>query len=209
PDLHALVDEHGGRVDTLPGGTRLVTIVASGPATDQAGRAARCALAIRGALPGTPIAIAACRNEVGQRQPHRADVARAAALLRTEGAAVIALDDVAAALLGPRFEVVTGSGGGLRLLGMHSAEPPARTLLGRTLPMVGRDWELGSIQRMFRACADEHEASSVLVTGAPGMGKSRLAQEAVVSLRDEHPNVEVWWCHGDPLRAGSALGLLG
>jgi eukaryotic-like serine/threonine-protein kinase len=212
-DLDALAEEHGGRVDTLRDGTRLVTIVASGPATDQAGRAARCALAIHAAfrgLPAVPIAVAACWSEVGQRQPTGSAVERAAALLRgLADPAVIALDDVAATLLGQRFEVVAGTGGALSLLGMRGVDPAARTLLGRAMPMVGRDWELGSIQRMFRSCADEREASSVLVTGAPGMGKSRLAHEAVVTLREDFPDVEVWWGRGDPLRAGSALGLLG
>ncbi len=92
---------------------------------------------------------------------------------------------------------------------MRVVETAARTLLGRITPMVGREWELRSIRSMFRSAVEEREARSILVTGAAGMGKSRLAHEAVRALRDEWPDVEVWTARGDSLRSSSALGLLG
>ena len=69
----------------------------------------------------------------------RGDVERAAALLAAEAEAAragrprgpIAIDGVAAALLGPQFDVgPSEDGAGLRLLGAHGGPPGARTLLG-------------------------------------------------------------------------------
>jgi len=211
--LVAVVEQHGGHLDVLLDGTRVVTMVDGGIATDEAARAARCALALRGVLPGAPMAIASGRTRVGARQPTGGAIERAALLLAESiGAASgapawIAVDDVTAALLDARFDVAPGAG--QRLLGMRAVETAARTLLGKATPMVGRDWELRTIRGMFRTVVDEREARVVLVTGAPGMGKSRLAHEAVSALREDYPDVEVWTGRGDRLRASTALGLLG
>jgi tetratricopeptide (TPR) repeat protein len=222
-DIGVIVEEYGGQLDTLLDGTRVVTLAAAGVATDQVARAARCALALRAAAPEAAIAIATGRTEVARQRTTGDAIDRAALLLAAchdrasqvdtgisaaRAAGAIVIDELTAALLDARFQVETGEGG-LRLVGMRFVEAGSRTLLGRATTMVGRDWELGSIESIFRTCVEEREARPVLVTGAPGMGKSRLAAEAVASLRRAIPGVEVWWGRGDPLRAGSALGLLG
>ncbi len=232
-DPRPIVEEHGGQLDLLLDGTRVVTLAAAGVATDQAARAARCALALRALLPLAPMAIATGRGEVGPHKPtgdaiddggsarRSAELRpqtpgeRAATLLAGSAALAagregppIAVDDVTAALLDPRFQV-RRSADGLALVGMRAVDTPARTLLGRATIMVGREWELASIESLFRTCVDEREARPVLVTGPAGMGKSRLAHEAVGALRRLLPELTVWWARADPLRAGSALGLLG
>jgi serine/threonine protein kinase len=213
----AVVEAHGGQLDNLLDGTQVVTLRTSGVATDQAARAARCALALRGALPDAPMAIATGRGEVGRRHTTGDAIERAALLLSCQIAALgahdppeIVMDAVTSALLDPRFDVVPGAASGtLSLLGMRAAHTPARPLLGRATPLVGREWEIGSIESIFRTCVDEGEARPLLVTAPAGMGKSRLAHEAVGILRRAFPETEVWWGRGDALRARTALGLLG
>lgn len=61
----------------------------------------------------------------------------------------------------------------------------------------------------FGQCIEESQAQVVLVTGAAGMGKSRLTQEFIARLRDEFDSLAVWIGRGDVLRTGSAFGLLG
>src|SRR5262249_16778585 len=155
---------------------------------------ARCALSLREVLPTVPMAIATGRSEVGRPKTTGDAIERAAALLDAARAKAprIALDEVTAALLDPRFEVVEDEAG-LRLVALRLVAPEAGRLLGKVTAMVGREWELGSIENMFRGCVDEREARAVLVTGAAGMGKSRLAFEAAASLRQAHPGLEVWW----------------
>ncbi len=224
--LREVVEQHGGQLDFLLDGTRIVTIVDASVATDEAARAARCALAVRAALPRVPIAIATGRKHVGAGEPSGNAIERAAELLAVVSrgdsvrppaparrssrppAAGIAIDEVTAALLDARFDVAL-AGGEHRLLGVRVIETAARTLLGKVTPMVGREWELRTIRSMFRTVVEEREARAVLVTGAAGMGKSRLAHEAVTALRDDYPDAEVWTGRADPLRASSALGLLG
>ncbi|MFT3769807.1 MAG: AAA family ATPase [Minicystis sp.] len=172
------------------------------------------------ALPGAPMALATGRGEIARHLPVGEAIERAAQMLARrrealgalpEGApppAAIAVDEVTAALLGPRFDVVPDEDG-LTLRGQRADGTAARTLLGQATPMVGRDWELGSIETLFRECVEEPLSRAVLVTGPAGMGKSRLAHEAVRALRRQHPRLDVWSACGDPLRSGSALGLLG
>jgi hypothetical protein len=242
------VERYGGLLDTLLDGTRVVTMTTTQVVTDQVARAARCALFLRDVLPEAPMAIATGRSEVGLRQNVGDIIERAVLLLDAAcagGAPRIALDDLTAALLDPRFEVEVASAreggaplessvvrrrssaggsadgprapqpsspdceGVLCLRGMRPIAPGSRTLLGRATTMVGREWEVGTIETIFRNCVDEGDGRPVLVTGAAGMGKSRLVFEAVASLRRAHPGAEVWWGWGDPLRADSAFGLLG
>ena len=216
-----LAREHGGQIDRLADGTSVVTLSGVGVATDQAARAAKFALALRAVLPAVPMALATGRSDVARRFPVGDAIDRAARLLGRSAEAArsalrsgrelpsaIAVDAVTAALLGARFHVVAGDGG-LSLEGSRERELGARTLLGQTTPMVGREWELSSIETLFFDCLEEPLARPVLVTAPAGMGKSRLGHEAVRALRRRVPDLEVWIGRGDPLRADSALGLLG
>jgi hypothetical protein len=221
PSVRSVIEAHGGRLDEVQGGTRVVTLMGSGPAIDQAACAARCALALRDILPRAVMAIATGRGEVLRRRPAGEAIERAAALLgeRAEAAAAaresgeppppaIAIDDVTAALLEGRY-VIEEHAAGKSLTGARRSEAPGRAPLGTAVPMVGREWEMASIEAIFRACVEEREARALLVTGAAGMGKSRLAHEVVGALRERFPEVEIWRGRGDPLRAGSPFSLLG
>jgi eukaryotic-like serine/threonine-protein kinase len=84
-----------------------------------------------------------------------------------------------------------------------------RTLMGRPTTFVGRDRELLTLEAVFAECQSELVAQAVLVTGPAGVGKSRLRYEFLRRLRERHEPVEVWIARGEPLTAGSPLGLLG
>ncbi|WP_437675560.1 serine/threonine-protein kinase [Sorangium sp. So ce131] len=97
--LRALVADHGGELDRLADRTWVATFLGTargaslrahegqrlsstgGTATDHAGRAARCALAIRELLPGAPIAVATGRGRVRGRSPAGEAIDRAARLI--------------------------------------------------------------------------------------------------------------------------------
>ena len=150
----------------------------AGVATDQAARAARFALDLRKELPGVPMALATGRGDVKRRVPVGDTIDRAANLLVGRAEAVIsaaraglpppspiAVDDVTAALLGTRFTVREGAGG-LSLEGVGEDEAGARRLLGQVFPMMGRDWELSSIESLFMECIGR-------AAGAPRPGHGR------------------------------------
>ncbi|MGD0527776.1 MAG: AAA family ATPase, partial [Polyangiaceae bacterium] len=193
------------------------TLSGKGSARDQARQAARCALALRDVLEDAPMALATVR--VAEPTPGgTGEVAeRAAELLRdratapdpTRRARPIALDATTAGLLDARFDVV-GDEAHLALRRERATLDPeaSRTLLGRPTPFVGRERELTTLEAVFHECVDEGVAHAVLVTGASGVGKSRLRREIVRRVRERDDRVEVWLARGDPMSVGSPLGML-
>ncbi len=210
------------RVELLLDGSVLATLSSSGVATDQAARAARCALALRAILPDAPMALATGRGVMGARWPVGEVIEGAASLLAapeeaprlsgTIAKAVIAglrpirIDETTGGLLDGRFEV-GGDTRGLELRGERETVDAERRVLGKEVPCIGRDRELAALHEELERCIFEPMAQATLVTAAAGVGKSRLAREFVEEARRRH-DLEVWIARGDPTAAGTPLGLL-
>jgi eukaryotic-like serine/threonine-protein kinase len=216
PDEGALrqaIGPDGGRLEPLADGATAVVIEASQQvASDQAARAARCALALHALAPGRAMAIAMGRVDAGSKPSREALLERAARMLapapRAPGAPPeIAIDEMCAGLLDARFDVVEREAG-LALRGERVLMQGTRTLLGRPTSFVGRDWELGALTALLDDCIEERSARAAVVTAAAGMGKSRLAAEVVGRIQEHRPEVAIWIGRGDSLRAGSTLDLL-
>ncbi|UQA56005.1 serine/threonine-protein kinase [Polyangium aurulentum] len=201
---------HGGQFEMLMGGAVAVVLSDSVMATDLAAQAARCALGLRRHAEGRPIALTMGRSEP-TRRPFMGHAIDRAARLVGDGAAVgapIVLDEVTAGLLDARFDVRVGDEGPT-LHGERELGEGTRTLLGRATPCVGRERDLRVLEDLYSSCVDERVAQAVLVTAPPGVGKSRLGQELVRIVRARDEGAAVWIGRGDPLRVGSAFGLLG
>jgi tetratricopeptide (TPR) repeat protein len=213
------VEARGGRLEVLPGGSIVATISGTGIATDQAAQAALCALAVRASIPDRAMALATGRGEVAGRLPVGEAIDRAARMLYARRSArpaaspsepgrsaPIGIDEVTAGLLGARFEI-GGDAAGLELRGERAVHEVARTVLGKPTSCVGRDREIAVLDGVFGECIEESVARVVLVTGAPGIGKSRIRDEFVRSPK-RLAEAQIWIARGDPIRAGSAFGLL-
>jgi hypothetical protein len=185
------------QLERLFDGSVVAAIAAPGSAADGAIRAARCAIALRGRLPGTSIAIASGRGEVAARVPIGDVIDRVAALVKRAPPGRILVDETCASLLAARFVIVDQELGAEQLT--------TRTLLGRPTPCVGRDRELGTLTAALEQSRSEPAARALLVTAPPGYGKSRLRHELLARAGDG----EVWLAAGDPVGAGSAFGLVG
>lgn len=197
---------HGANLERLADGSNVVTVIGSGAASDQVMRAARCALALKAIAPDAPIAIATGRGVMTGRWPMGEAIDRAAKLLTAE-ASRVRLDDVTAGLLDARFDV-GGDEAGLFLAGEHDVVEVRRTLLGKSMPCVGRDRELGVLTGLYDECVGEPIARAVLISGVEGIGKSRVRYELLRRLEATEPKPEIWFGRGDPLRAGSPYGIL-
>jgi tetratricopeptide (TPR) repeat protein len=208
--LHGVLGESGAQFDQLVDGTRIILLAGGGAATDQAVRAARCALAVRLVLPSAPIAVATGQARLAGAQPVGEAIDRATALLlRTAGRSTpsaIALDALTAGLLEGRFEVATEDGEHV-LRGLPSSGS-VRTLLGKPTSCVGRERELRTLEELLEECAEEPVARAILVTAEAGVGKSRLAQEFIQRVRTRGESVALWSAGGDSMRAGAPFGLL-
>ncbi len=146
----------------------------------------------------------------GERRQERAGdpaQARAAAEGGFEG---ILVDDVTANLIASRFEIGPHTGPGFRLLAENLAASPGLTLEAALGPCVGREREIATVEALLDECIEESAPRIMVISGPPGLGKSRLASELVHRLTARGLDASRVWCAGgDPTRAGSPLGLLG
>jgi serine/threonine protein kinase/tetratricopeptide (TPR) repeat protein len=205
--LRTTATAFGARLEHIADGASLLLFTHAGVATDHAQRAARCALALRDALPTNAFVIASGRAAV-ERLPVGDVIDRAVAVLEQLASGQIAVDDPSAVLLDDRYQLAAGTGE-LRLLrGMRDGDEPARTVMGRHTPLVGRDREIAMLEGLWAEVTDERVARVVLVTAPPGAGKSRLRHELArrILQRDDHSELLIG--RGDSLRAGSPFSLV-
>jgi hypothetical protein len=217
-DLAQIVDDFGGRLEVMVGGSLVATLMGGGAATDQSAQAARCALAMRARRPAAQIALAMGRGQITGRWPVGDVIDRAARVLRQArtgdtppvsrmNLCGILLDEVTAGLLDMRFEVARDADGA-ELRGEGEATKGARKLLGKPTPCVGREGELAVLDSLWSQCVSESEACVALITGPPGIGKSRLLQEFLSRLEKRGESFEFWYGQSDPMRTSSPFGVI-
>ncbi|MBI3203571.1 MAG: protein kinase [Myxococcales bacterium] len=193
------------RAEALADGSFVLTSGGTGAATDQAARAATAALDLISSERTLALGVATGWATLAGGLAESAVVDRAAALSTTPGS--IAIDDVTRGLLPTRFEVA-GTRGAYVLVAIGQGEQPARRLLGRATPCVGRDRELRTLHAIIDESVSAPAAQVVLVTGAAGAGKSRVRYELLRELAERKPGLEVWLGRGDSLRAGAPFDIL-
>jgi len=171
--------------------------------TDKAALAARCALALKRVLPARWIALATGRALVSRgSMPIGRVIDDAVGLIkRTKNQDAIVIDETTRSLLDARFDVA-----GDVLIGERTTLG-ARTVLGRRTLLVGRARELTTVMGVFEEALADRSPRAALIIGAPGMGKTRLAEELLLSMQAEAP--AIWIARGDPVAAGSAFGIAG
>lgn len=206
---------YGGWAERLVDGSLVVTLPGRGVVVDQAGSAARCALAVQRAMPSHPMALVTGRADVSGGFPVGDVIERGVRLLASEHERVvgaeeargIAIDDVTLGLLDRSFEI-DGRRPTPALLREKQGVGRHRTLLGRPQPFVGRERELKRLVSLYETCVSDRAAQAALVVGSAGYGKSRLAHELVTTLDQRHPTPVVLVGRGDPDRRQVELGVL-
>ena len=188
-------------------GTLLASANGSLPPRDQAAQTARVALALQSEYPSLYMKISTSRSEVLQSldtiQEQASESAEPVGEL-TSGA--IRVDDPTASLLEPRFACLHRDER-VYLTHEHPTER-VRTLLGKPSRWVGRRRELATLNATYEESAEEHIARAILVTGQPGMGKSRLVAEFLHLLNRRGDAVTVVESAGDPISSHSPLNIL-
>ncbi|HEX3344826.1 MAG TPA: AAA family ATPase, partial [Polyangiaceae bacterium] len=204
------IAERGGVIDALARGAWVVTIPSAISPAEEAKRAARCALALGVMRPDAPLVVATGRTLVsGQRRVGEVIDRAADALLQAHAAGIhggVRIDGATAELLDASFRV-DGEGDWRVLVGEDDAVAPVRTLLGKPAACVGRDAQLATLGATLGACEAEGRACVVLVTAAPGLGKTRLVHEWLRAAVTPRPDVDLLYAQGDPIRASSPFGL--
>ncbi|HEY4393213.1 MAG TPA: protein kinase, partial [Polyangia bacterium] len=202
-----LVRQHGARVHPLPDGSVVVSLPEQERATDQAVRAARCALAMRSALPGVALVVSTGQGRFSAWSAAGAVIDNGIRLLRGTPPGAIRLDDVAAGLLDARFDV-RRDGTAPYLRGERDAFGVQRQLLGKETLFVGRGREMSMLTNLYAGTVAESAATPVLVIGAAGVGKSRLRQELIEWVQRQPDRAEVMFGGVDAVAAGAPFAML-
>jgi len=204
-------EPYGMRAGPGSDNTIVIATRGTGTAADHAGLAARCALAVQRATRATHIAVSTgLSRKVGEALSGRAfDAALVSLLMKhsdgdTEARAgtCLWLDENTAALLDSRFDVRAVAEGFL-LRGLRETYEPARTVLGKRTRCVGRKRELSTLEATLAESFEDNIATSVLITGDPGIGKSRLAAEITRIARQKVPGVQIIRGCADAMTAGA------
>jgi DNA-binding SARP family transcriptional activator len=176
----AAVERHGGSVQQLLGEEVIAFFGLSAVHEDDALRAARAAVEVRGAYDrlGVPARIGIAAGEVlaGEEGiPHAGSALRQARRLKeAAGLGAILLAPAVLRLIGPAVDAVPADrrGEGYRLLRL-SPRPVARF----DTPLAGRERELARLQEVVAAVEADRRSARIVLVGDPGVGKSRLVRE--------------------------------
>jgi tetratricopeptide (TPR) repeat protein len=162
-------------------------------------------LGLRIAKVNASVGVATGRTRIDRTRPTGEVVDRAAALARDALRGQVLADTTTTELTRGRFE--------LQLRGDGSAVVGAplrgrREIIGGA-PFVGREAELAQIVAGFDRCVDDKTPIVVTVTGAPGIGKTRLRREALSRIASHASAPRIVLARCESFAKGYALGVVG
>ena len=140
-------------------------------------------LALRVAKVNAAVGVATGRTRMDRTRPQGEVVDRAAALARDAQRGQVLADTTTSELSRGRYELQMRSDGAAVVAGAHRGR---REQIGGA-PFVGREAELAQLMAGFERCIDDKTPIIVTVTGAPGIGKTRLRREALSRIAS-HPS---------------------
>ncbi|MCC7536508.1 MAG: protein kinase [Deltaproteobacteria bacterium] len=167
-------------------------------------RAASAALAIRRLASRVSLASGRAMHDEGNVA---GDALRDAERGCARELAGIAVDPRSARELARSFRVVD-AGDVLELRPDDLASSPMRSSIPARLPLIARDAELGQIRRGVETALSSRRPWVLLLTGAPGIGKSRLLDAVRDELSVLRAPFEVLVARADPVGTRSAYALL-
>jgi tetratricopeptide (TPR) repeat protein len=148
---------------------------------DEAARAID--LAFRLAKSNASVGIATGRTRVDRTRPTGEVVDRAAALAHAATRGQVLADTTTSELARGRYEFQMRSDG-TSIVG--EAVRGKRDQVGGA-PFVGREGEMGQVVEAFERCVEDKTPVIATVSGAPGLGKTRLRREAISRIAS-HPS---------------------
>ncbi|HEY6778444.1 MAG TPA: BTAD domain-containing putative transcriptional regulator, partial [Thermoleophilaceae bacterium] len=210
-DVRAVLERHGGTVETYPGDAVMAVFGVPSLHEDDALRAVRAASEMRDALPMLgdelerafgvrPIArvgvgtgeVIATHPDADQPLATGEAVTFAKRLEELAGAGEILIDEKTHRLVRgcvraePAGDQTTRSGESLAALRLVEVRPDAPGRASRLeSPLVDRERQLAALTSSFTAAVSDRACHLVTVLGAAGVGKSRLIQEFIDGLGDE------------------------
>jgi hypothetical protein len=162
-------------------------------------------LGLRVAKLNASVGVATGRTRIDRTKPTGEVVDRAAALARDAVRGQLLADTTTTELTRGRFELQL-RGDGSAVVGL-----PVRGRRENTggAPFVGREAELAQIVSAFERCADDRTPIVATVTGAPGIGKTRLRRESLSRIASHASAPRIVHTRCESFARGHALGMVG
>ena len=169
---------------------------------DEAARAID--LGMRLAKVNAAVGIATGRTRVDRTRPTGEVVDRAAALARDAERGQVLVDTTTSELARGRYELQIRSDGTAAVGNVVRAK---RDYTGGA-PFVGREAELSQIMNAYERCEEDRTPVVVTITGAPGIGKTRLRREAVSMIGSHSSGPKLAMVRCESFAQGHALGIM-
>lgn len=160
-------------------------------------------LGLRLAKIGARVGIATGRTRIDKTRPTGEVVDRAAALSRDAQKGQVLVDTTTSELLRGRYQFQLRSDGTAVVGDETSGNPDA---VGGA-PFVGREADLAQIFAAFERSADDEVPILASVTGASGLGKTRLAREFLARSGSHSTKPRLVVSRGESFAKGHALGV--
>jgi serine/threonine protein kinase/tetratricopeptide (TPR) repeat protein len=161
-------------------------------------------LGMRVARINATVGVATGRTRIDRTRPTGEVVDRAAALARDAARGQVLADTTTTELTRGRYELQL-RGDGSAVVGIPL---PGRKDAGGGVPFVGREAELAQIVAAFERSVEDRTPIVVTITGAPGMGKTRLRREALSRIASHASTPRVLFARSESFSKSHALGVV-
>jgi tetratricopeptide (TPR) repeat protein len=162
-------------------------------------------LGLRIAKLNASVGIATGRTRVDRTRPTGEVVDRAAALARDAQRSQVLVDTTTTELTQGRFELQLRSDGSA----VVGAPLRGRREIVGGAPFVGREAELAQIVAAFDRCVEDRAPIIATLTGAPGIGKTRLRREALSRIASHVSAPRIVLARCESFAKSHALGVVG
>ena len=169
---------------------------------DEAARALD--LGLRLAKAGCSVGVATGRTRIDRTRPTGEVVDRAAALARDAQKGQVFADTTTSELARGRFEMQVRDDG-TTVVGLKVA---ARKDVASGSPFVGREADLSQIVTAYERCQEDKTPIIVTISGAPGIGKTRLRSESVARVMSHPSSPRVALVRAESFAKSHALGIM-
>ncbi|HEY8079515.1 MAG TPA: protein kinase, partial [Labilithrix sp.] len=169
---------------------------------DEASRALD--LGLRLAKTGCKVGVATGRTRIDRTRPTGDVVDRAAALSRDATKGQVLADTTTSELARGRFEMQVRADGTT----VVGTKVIVKKEIAGGSPFVGREADLSQIVSAYERCQEDRTPIIVTLTGAPGIGKTRLRREAVSRIASHPSAPRVATVRAESFAKSHALGVM-
>lgn len=216
---HETLARLGVQLESLADGSIAIVVGHGASAKEQAATAVRYAWLLLERNPSAQVTLVTGRGVLGTRGgvPEGEVFERASELLRKRATTEAAdsqtqgvwIDDITARILGSGYAIERTPTALVlldELVDLEGDDTQTRTV--DEAPCVGRERELGQLLSTLDGAIEDERCIALVLTGAPGMGKSRLLQTFIQRVRRDRPEITVLHDRGEPTRSNTNYSAL-